>query len=138
MPHSALKKIGEFIPNSVTSGQAKDTGLAMVLICLLVAVLGRQPRFVWIAMVFLVLDMIWPLAYKPLAKVWFGFSHILGSIMSRFIFSLVFIVMVVPVGVLRKLFGKDPLQLKKWKQGRSSVLKVRDHQFASDDVAHPY
>ena len=50
MSNSALNKIGELAPKSITAGQAKDTGMAMVLICLLVAVLGRQPRFVWIAM----------------------------------------------------------------------------------------
>jgi hypothetical protein len=138
MSNSALKKLGEFVPKSVTSGQAKDTGMAMVLIGLLVAVLGRQPRFVGIAMGLLVLDMIWPQAYKPLARIWFGFSHALGSIMSRLIFSLVFVIMVIPVGVVRRLLGKDPLQMKAWKRGRTSVLKVRDHEFAPDDIAHPY
>ena len=115
MFNSVLKKIRELVPKSVTSAQAKDTGMAMVLICLLVAILGRQPRFVWIAIVLLVLDMIWPHAYRPLAKLWFGFSHILGAFMSRIIFGLVFSIMVIPVGIVRKLSGKDPLQMKEWK-----------------------
>ena len=138
MSSSTLKKLGEFVPKSVSSEQAKDTGMAMVLICLLVAVFGRQPRFAWIAVILLVLDMIWPQAYMPLAKVWFGLSHALGSIMSKLIFGLVFVIMVVPLGVIRRLLGKDPLQMKEWKRGRTSVLKVRDHEFAPDDISHPY
>ena len=138
MFNSVFKKIKEFIPKSISPEQAKDTGMAMVLICLLIAVLGRQRRFVGISIILLLIDMIWPRVYKPLAVFWFGFSRLLGSVMSRILFSLIFVVMVVPVGLLRKLLGKDSLQLKKWKKGRISVLKVRDHEFTPNDIAHPY
>ena len=138
MFNSVFKKIKEFIPKSITPEQAKDTGMAMVLICLLIAVLGRQRRFVGISIILLLIDMVWPRVYKPLAVFWFGFSRLLGAVMSRILFSLIFIVMVVPVGLLRKLLGKDSLQMKKWKKGRASVLKVRDHEFTPNDIAHPY
>ena len=138
MLNSALKKIREFIPKSISLEQAKDTGMAMVLICLLIAVLGRQRPFVGISIILLLINMIWPRVYKPLAKFWFGFSRLLGAFMSRILFSLIFIIMVVPVGLLRKLLGKDSLQMKNWKKGHASVLKVRDHEFAPNDIAHPY
>ena len=138
MFNSVFKKIKEFIPKSISPEQAKDTGMAMVLICLLIATLGRQRRFVGISIILLLIDMIWPRVYKPLAVFWFGFSRLLGAVMSRIMFSLIYIVMVVPVGLLRKLLGKDSLQLKKWKKGRTSVLKVRDHEFTPNDIAHPY
>ena len=47
--------------------------MAMVLICLLIAALGRQRRFVGISIILLLIDMIWPRVYLPLAKFWFGF-----------------------------------------------------------------
>ena len=112
--------------------------MAMVLICLLIAVLARQPRFVGISIILLLINMIWPRLFRPLATLWFGFSRLLGTFMSRILFSLIFIVMVVPVGLLRKLLGKDSLQMRKWKIGRVSVLKVRDHEFVPNDIAHPY
>lgn len=138
MVKTVFKKLREFIPKVISSEQAKDTGMAMVLICLLIAVLGHQRPFVGVAVILLLINMIWPGIFKPLAKVWFGFSRLLGAFVSRILFSIIFIVLVIPVGLLRKLLGKDPLQIKKWKKGPDSVFKVRDHEFAPYDIAHPY
>jgi hypothetical protein len=138
MAHLALKKIKEFFPKTVSLDQAKDTGMAMVLICLLIAVIGKQRLFTGLAILGLLVDMIWPGFFRPFGKVWFGVSRMLGAVMSRILFSLIFIVLVVPVGCFRKLVGKDPLQIKKWKSGRTSVLKVRDHDYVAADIAHPY
>lgn len=138
MVKTVLKKLGEFIPKIVSSEQAKDTGMAMTLICLLIVVLGRRPSFVKFAVILLLVNMIWPDAFKPVAKGWFGFSRLLGAVASKLIFSIIFIVLVIPVGLLRKWLGKDSLQIKKWKKGSDSVFKVRDHEYAPSDIAHPY
>jgi hypothetical protein len=138
MVKTALKKIGEFIPRTVTSEQAKDTGMAMTLICLLIVVLGRRPSFAVWAAVLLLINMIWSDAFRPLAKGWFGLSRLLGTFVSKVIFSIIFIVLVIPVGLLRRWLGKDPLQIKKWKRGSESVFKVRDHEYTSSDIVHPY
>ena len=82
MFNSVFKKIKEFIPKSISPEQAKDTGMAMVLICLLIAVLGRRWRFVGISIILLLIDMIWPRVYKPLVAFWFGFSRLLGAVIS--------------------------------------------------------
>jgi len=133
-----LKKIREFIPNPVTPEQAKDTGMAMVLICLLVAVLAHVRALIGVAIFLLIIDMIWSGFYRPMAKLWFGLSRLLGAFVSRLLFSLIFVVLVIPVGLFRRILGKDPLQMRKWKKGSDSVFKVRDHSCASCDVAHPY
>ena len=127
-----------FIPKAITRDQAKDTGMAMVLICLLIGLLGHRQIFFTIALVLLLIDMTWPSFYVPAGKVWFGLSHLLGTVMSKVLLSILFFVLVIPVGFIRRISGKDALQLTKWKKGRNSVFRVRDHKFIADDITHPY
>jgi hypothetical protein len=127
-----------FIPKTITTDQAKDTGMAMVLICLLIAFFAGKQVFYGPAILLLIINMTWPKAFKPVAKIWLGFSHLLGSVMSRIILSIIFLVLVLPVGLVRRALGKDALQLKKWKKDHASVFKIRDHEFTSEDIKHPY
>ncbi len=138
MGSSVVEKIKGFIPKSVTMDQAKDTGMAMTLIALLIGFFGNKPPCFAAAIVLLLANMTFPGLYRPVARLWFGLSHALGTVMSKIILSILFFALVTPVGLIRKLSGKDSLQLKKWKQDRSSVFKVRDHRFTSKDIEHPY
>jgi len=123
---------------SATRAQGRDTGMAMVLICLIIAKAGQKPGFVSLAIVILLLDMIWPSFYKPFAKIWFGFSHILGTVMSKIILGLTFFLVLTPMGLLRKVSGKDPMKIKHWKNGAESVFRVRDHTFDAGDIEQPF
>lgn len=123
---------------AISSDQAKDTGMAMVLICLICGLSLGRPVFYPLAAALLVLNMIWPGAYKPAAKVWFGLSHKLGSVVSRILLTVVFYLLVAPVGLLRRIAGKDSLRLKAWKRGKDSVFRRREHVYSSADIEHPY
>jgi multisubunit Na+/H+ antiporter MnhG subunit len=128
----------EVIPKTITADQAKDTGMAMVLICLLIAFFGGKQFFYGLAILLILINMIWPKVFNPVAKIWLGFSHLLGSVMSRIILGIIFLVLVMPVGFVRRAIGKDPLQLNKWKKDHVSVFKIRAHEFTSEDIQHPY
>jgi len=123
---------------SATKAQARDTGMALVLICLLVAWFGHRRDFVGYAILLLLLDMVWPSAYKPAAKLWFGLSHVLGTVMSKILLSVVFFVVLTPVGLLRRAFGKDSMRVRGFRKDTSSVFRVRDHRFTSKDIETPY
>jgi Saxitoxin biosynthesis operon protein SxtJ len=121
-----------------TPEQAKDTGMAMVLICLLLGYWGKFPRFLPVTIALLILTMTWPNAFRPLAVLWFGLSHLLSQVVSRVILTVVFFLLVTPIGVIRRLWGADALQLKKWKQGRGSVFVVREGPVQGKDLLNPY
>ncbi|WP_243311990.1 SxtJ family membrane protein [Fundidesulfovibrio agrisoli] len=121
-----------------STAQARDTGMALVLVCLLIAWLGDKKPFLAAGVLLLVLNMTWPAAYKPAAKVWFGLSHLLGTVMSKLLLGAVFFLVLTPMGLLRRLLGKDPMQARKWKQDATSVFRVRDHLFTSKDIETPY
>jgi polyferredoxin len=121
-----------------TPEQAKDTGMAMVLICLLLGSWGKFPQFLPVSIVLLLITMVWPQAFKPLAALWFGLSHLLSQVVSRVLLTIVFFGLVTPIGVIRRWRGADALQLKKWKQGQDSVFVTREGPVQSKDLMHPY
>jgi hypothetical protein len=123
---------------SATRTQARDTGLALVLICLLIAWFAGRRDALGYGIVLLVLDMTWPAAFKPAAKLWFAFSHILGTVMSKILLSIVFFTVLTPIGLLRRVMGKDPMQTRGFKKDATSVFRIRDHQFSSKDIETPY
>jgi len=133
-----MKKNITFRLLSSTTAKARDTGLAIILICLLTAHFGKIYQFVPISIIILLIVMIFPNFFKPFAWFWFGLSHILGTVASKIILSILFFVLVTPVGFIRRLAGADTLQLKEWKKSNESVFKVRDHKFSAEDVEKPY
>ncbi len=118
--------------------QARDTGMAMVLLCLLLAYWGGRPRFLPLAMALLVVTMVWPQAFRPLARLWFGLSHLLGTVVSKVILTLLFFLLVTPIGLIRRWSGADVLQLRQWKKDGRSVFKVREEAIPPDDLERPY
>lgn len=112
--------------------------MAVVLICLLIGFFSKNTGMFSLSILFLLLDMVACKVYTPVAKIWFGISNILGTIMSKVILTVIFFALVTPIGVIRRLSGADPLQLKKWKKGSESVFTVRDHHFESKEIEKPY
>jgi len=123
---------------SASRDQARDTGMALTLVALIVFFATREIRYATIATAILLLDMIWPSFFKPLAKLWFGLSHVLGTVMSKVILTLAFFLVLTPMGLLRSLLGKDPMRVRQFKQGTDSVFRVRDHTFTAADVEQPF
>jgi len=121
-----------------SANQAKDTGMAMVLILLLVAHFWEIPGLIVWAIGVLLLVMIWPPLFSPLARVWFGLSHIMGTVASKVLLTLVFAIITTPMGVVRRIFGADAMRMKGWKKGTGSVMVERDHLFTSEDLDKPY
>ena len=126
------------LPKHRIKEQSRDTGMAMVLLLLILYLFLKQNLFLIIAIVLHVLNMTHPQIYRPIAVVWLGLSHILGTVVSRILLSIVFFVVVTPVAILRRRIGKDPLKLRAFKAGEDSVMVVRNHTFAGPDIEKPY
>ena len=122
----------------VTRDESRDSGMALVLLLLLVWLAVRQDVLVIAAMAALVVTMAAPRLLAPFAVVWLGLAHMLGIVMSAALFSVVFLVVVTPVGVVRRLLGKDTLQLRRFKAGHDSVMVRRDHLYTAGDLDKPY
>jgi len=121
-----------------TINQAKDTGLAIILILLLFINFGRYYFLILPAIVVLVLTMIWPAIFGPLARVWFGLSHFIGSIVSKILLTIIFFSIATPIGLLLRLIGADSMRLRKWKHSENSVFVERNQTYSKNDLKNPY
>jgi hypothetical protein len=134
-----------YLPRNITKEQCKDTGLAMVLVLLLIAWVSfgkgwrlSTKHLIIAAIAVHVLNMIAPRLYHGPAVVWFGFSHLLGTVMSKVILTIVFVLVVTPIALIRRMMGKDALKLKAFKAGPASVMVERNHTFTAADISKPY
>jgi uncharacterized membrane protein YgdD (TMEM256/DUF423 family) len=85
-----------------------------------------------------VVNMTLPQVYKPIAVFWLGLSDLLGSVVSRILLSIVFFGVVTPIGIFRRLLGRDSLKLRAFKASKESVMLERNHTFVGRDIETPY
>jgi hypothetical protein len=70
------------------------------------------PLRVWaaaVAAIFLVLALAAPKVLRPLNRAWTAFGVLLGKIISPIMLFVVYVIAVVPTGLILRLRGKDPL-----------------------------
>ena len=84
------------------------------------------------------MNMTVPQIYKPIAVLWLGLSDLLGAVVSRILMSILFFAVVTPIGILRRLAGKDSLKLYAFKAGKDSVMLERNHTFIGRDLEKPF
>lgn len=130
--------MGTLFNRKLTKDQCRDTGMAMVLLLLILFVSRKREGYLLVAMGLHVLNMIVPQVYRPIAVVWLGFSDVLGAIVPRVLLAIVFFVIVTPIGVVRRWMGKDSLKLRAFKAGEDSVMLERNHTFVGEDLERPY
>ena len=86
----------------------------------------------------LILAMIYPLFFRYFASVWYGGAELLGKVVSKIILTLIYLIVITPIGIFRRLFGDDTLKLKQFKNGTCSIMKIRNHVFSKNDLEKPY
>ncbi len=55
------------------------------------------------------LALAWPASLAPIRRVWLLIGSVLGWINTRIILGVAFFVLVTPIGIIMRLFGKRPL-----------------------------
>ena len=105
-------------PDAIKMGSERSFGLVFAAFFLIVALWPLwhgSPVRLWalgIAIVFLALAMIYPAALRPLNMAWFKFGLWISRFTTPIVMVVVFVIAVVPTGLLMRLFGKDPMRRK--------------------------
>ena len=73
---------------------------------------GYYDILFYIAGAFILLALALPIVLKPIQKVWMTIAIILGWVMTRVILCILFYVIVTPIGLIARLFGKEFLDMK--------------------------
>jgi len=122
----------------ITLDQSRDTGMAVVLLMLILCLTLKRKELLVGAVALHVLNMIFPQIYRSVAFFWLGLSDLLGALSSKVLMTIVFFVVVTPVGFFRRLSGKDSLKLLAFKASKDSVMLDRNHVFCGRDLEKPY
>lgn len=74
---------------------------------------GTDTYLIWgmIGVVFLAVALSVPRLLRPIKGLWLMIGHFLGRILSPVALTLVYIISIVPVGLLLRIFRKDTLRL---------------------------
>lgn len=123
---------------TMNKNQVKDSGMAFVLILLIIGLFTGNKLFFVLSAAFLLADMIFPMIFYPFALIWLGFSEVLGKITSKIMLFIIYLAVVLPVALVRRLTGKDALSLRRFKKGNESVLISRNHLFKPEDLERPF
>ena len=108
----------------------------MVVGFLLLSYWLDQMLLSYIAAVIGVLSVVSQVIHRLILKLWFGLAKVLGFINARILLTLVYVLVLMPLAFLSRLFGNNTVQLKKKNGG--SYFETRNHKYVKADLENPW
>ena len=115
--------------SKIKIGSNRSFGIVFFVVFLIISIwplLDEKELRYWsliVSIIFLILGILKSNILTPLNKVWFKFGILLGNITSPIIMAFVFFLVVTPISLIMKIFGKDILNLKKNKNSSYWIKK---------------
>ena len=90
---------------------------------------NNDPNYILLALssIFLILGIINSKLLNPLNKAWVKFGEILGMIIAPIVMGLVYFIILTPISLLVRLFGKDLIGMKFSNDVKSYWIKRKKH-----------
>ncbi|QRR03684.1 SxtJ family membrane protein [Dyadobacter sandarakinus] len=93
---------------------------------------SRYPFLLWTAAGIGLVSVFIPAAGSLIVKVWLKLAVILGRINGSILLTAIFFAVLLPIALLSRMLGKDPLYLK---HGESSTtFRGRNHRYSARDL----
>ena len=99
--------------------EKRDIRIVFGVFCIIFSVISVKlyPSFWFYGFIGLIAAILFfiafmPLALRPLYQRWLKFAHILGRINTQILLFLVYVIVIIPAGIMMRVFGKDPMQRK--------------------------
>lgn len=114
-----------------TRSELKKFGYTMTVVLLIISLiiyLYSNSIYIYFASsagILLLLTLIAPKLLLPFQKVWMGLAVILNFIMTRIILSLLYYLILTPLGLILKLTGKDFME-RTLSKNKSSYWNIRE------------
>lgn len=124
--------------STFTKKENADSGLALLLLTILAGLFLHNNLWFRISIAEIILLMAVPVIFYPFTIVWLNLSYLMGVIMSKVILTVIYFSLVVPMGIYRKMTGKDSLKLRRFKKRGISEFIIRDHNYTKSDFVTPY
>ena len=110
----------------------KSFGVLFFIVFLLIALWplfkGDSLRIwsLFIAVIFLVLGLLNSKILNPFKRIWIKFGEILGKMIAPLVLSIVYFIVITPIGLLLRIFGKDLLGIKFLKKKSYWIKRDKD------------
>lgn len=117
--------------------RARDTGMALTLLSLIILWV-REEQWLIVPIGLLVLTMTVPALFVFPARLWFAAAERISWLMTRVILTTLYVLILMPVALVMRWAGKDPMQLRRWKKGSDSVFVTRDDTWTPVHLERPY
>lgn len=114
-----------------------EFGMLVTLVLLVITLWKRNDWYMY-AIVTLAAAMLVPVLYTPFAWLWFRMAKLLEQTTSKAILFLIFFIIITPVGIIRRLTGKEALQLKRFHKDKRSVFEVKKLHYTRKDMEKQY
>ncbi|MDA0306585.1 MAG: SxtJ family membrane protein [Proteobacteria bacterium] len=104
--------------DDVRAGSERAFGIVFAVVFTIIGLwplLDGEPFRIWalaIAGIFLSAGLLLPVVLKPLNRAWFLFGQVLHKIVNPLIMGLLFFLTIIPIALMMRVVGKDPLQRK--------------------------
>jgi len=114
----------------------RHVGILFAAIFIVIAfwplIFGSGQLRIWalvIGLAFFVIAFLRPKALNPLTRAWMAFGLLLSRIVNPLVLSILFFVIITPVALVTRLFGRDPLRLKLEPKAKSYWVDRDPHTF---------
>ncbi len=115
--------------------KSKETILVLVLAILVWHRISRHVWLLWVAAGLVLIGLFVPVLADVIHRAWMKLSVILGAVTSRILLTVIFFVVIVPLGQISRLFGKNELLVS---PGQDSLFKIKDHLYTREDLEQPW
>ena len=108
---------------------ALTIGIVLLIISAAMFYYSSELRFHFgiAGLIVIILGFIVPKLLLPFQKIWMGLAFVLGFIMSRLILTLLFYLVITPIGIIARLAKKDFLDLS-FNKSSNSYWNYREHK----------
>jgi hypothetical protein len=122
----------------ISKEQRKEFGMLTIVVMSFLAFYFRQNNLSVVIFILALTTLLFPVIFYPFALVWFGLSKVMGKISTSILLGIVFCIVVIPVGLIRKMLRLDGLKIKQFKKTTDTVLLTRDHIYVESDLIHTF
>ncbi len=115
-------------------------GFIAVIISALLIYKGNNSYlyFGGIGLALILLGIVFPKALLPFQKGWMIFAVILGFFSTRIILGILFYLVITPMGLAAKLFGKDFLDRKTESEKISYWIKRKETEYGKEETERQF
>lgn len=119
-----------------TKKQNTEFGLVVSLVILIISLWFKIDLYVF-AVITLLVSLLFPKLYTPFTWLWFGLAEILERVMSKVLLFLIFFLVITPVGLIRRMFGKDNLHTGRSKN-KNSLFENQIHTYTPEELERQF